>query len=179
MKSCYKTVQEPPAASTLSASFMKPAVAGLAILTLAIVLLLIGGTGEANALTQQCFQSPEKAVDALIEAARADDEEALARLFGEDADALISSGDPVADQRGRERFLKAIEKKRVLEVASDNQRLLIIGERNYPFPIPLIQEENGWFFDTAAGKEEVLNRRIGRNELRTIEVMQTLYRSAA
>ncbi len=144
----------------------------LRMVSLAVVIFSLSGPCEAGDLPQRGFHSPEQAVDALLAASRADDNEALLALFGPDADMLISSGDPVADQRGRDRFLAASEQKVALEEVDETQRVLIIGERNYPFPLPLVLQNGEWFFDTAAGLDELLNRRIGRNELRTIKVMQ-------
>ena len=143
----------------------------LLLVFIAVVLFALIGPFEAKALTQRCFANPQQAVDALVEAARHDDEEALLALFGRDADALISSGDPVADQRGRDRFLAVSEQKVALEEVDEAQRIVIIGERNYPFPIPLVLQNGGWRFDTPAGIDELLNRRIGRNELHTIKVL--------
>lgn len=137
-----------------------------------IVCLLVISGAPALAQGQRCFSSPRQAVDALVLAVHNDDKEELMALFGPGSEQLISSGDEVADQRGRARFIKASEQKMTLETVSATQQTLIIGARDYPFPIPLVHHEQGWFFDAASGMEELLNRRIGRNELRTIKVME-------
>jgi hypothetical protein len=121
---------------------------------------------------QLTFATPDAAVGALIAAVRDDDNDKLTALFGPRAGELIVSGDPVADRNGRQRFLQAYAEKNYLEKEGERQAVLHIGARDYPFPIPLVGGDGNWFFDTMAGKEEILNRRIGRNELRVIEVLQ-------
>lgn len=121
---------------------------------------------------QQGFASPQQAVTALVAAVQADDESALLTILGPDAQDLIASGDPVADRNGRTRFLTAFGEKHSLEQEDPGRALLIVGNKDYPFPIPLRRYGDVWAFDTAAGREEILNRRIGRNELHTIEVMR-------
>ena len=121
---------------------------------------------------QRSFVSPQQAVAALIAAVRADSDGELLAILGPDAEDLINSGDEVADQGGRARFLRSYEEKHSLEQHGPGRMELVIGNRDYPFPLPLVQQQGGWHFDTAAGREEILNRRIGRNELHTIEVMQ-------
>ena len=98
-----------------------------------------------------------------------DDNELLA-IFGADAKDLISSGDAVADKARRGRFLKAYDDKNQL-VEEGEKMVLVIGQQDWPFPIPVVKRGNGWVFDTEQGREEILNRRIGRNELSTIQVM--------
>lgn len=172
MKQLFQTDQAQSRLSVLWCCSQKSDFLGLLLVSIAVLSLWLANPFVANALTQRHFQSPEQAVERLLAAARADDKDALVALFGPDADVLISSGDPVADQRGRERFVKACEQKIELEIVDASQQILIIGERNYPFPIPLVRQNDGWSFDTAAGMDELLNRRIGRNELHTIKVMR-------
>lgn len=121
---------------------------------------------------QKTFATPQAAVDGLIAAVKADTEAELLAILGPDSEDLISSGDPVADKKGRTRFLKAYENKHRIEEESPTKAVLHVGTKDYPFPIPMVQEGGVWHFDTQAGKEEILNRRIGRNELNTIEVLQ-------
>ena len=121
---------------------------------------------------QLSFSSPQQAVDALVVAVQDDNKDELFSLFGSGAEQLISSGDDVADQRGKAYFLKASHQKITLETVTENQQTLVIGEKEYPFPIPIVRQGERWWFDTASGLEELLDRRIGRNELRTIKVMQ-------
>jgi len=120
---------------------------------------------------RKTFSSPQEAVDGLISAVRDGNDAELLAIFGPGAEDLISSGDPVADKNGRARFLKAYGDKYSLEEESDSKTVLHVGRNDYPFPIPLVREGEVWFFNTWAGLEEILDRRIGRNELRTIEVL--------
>ncbi len=123
------------------------------------------------------FASPEEAVEALIEAGESDDEEALRALFGRGAEDLLASGDSVSDRRQREVVTLALQQGWTLEETQAEARVLVIGREAWPFPVPLVQGREGWRFDLAAGKEEVLARRIGRNELRAIETCLTYVRA--
>jgi hypothetical protein len=140
----------------------------------AVVALLIGAAGSQDAaaasLTQMTFASPEEAVKALIEAIKAEDRKMLAAILGPEGRPLIWSGDKVADAQGRERFLRAYEQAHALERPTDTKTILVIGQNEWPLPIPVVKEGETWRFDTAAGKEEILNRRIGRNELNAMQV---------
>jgi Protein of unknown function (DUF2950) len=119
---------------------------------------------------QRTFATPEDAVVALVEAGKAADNGALRSLFGAEAEKLLVSGDPVMDQRNREVFLVAYSEQAALMAESPTRDILYVGNEDWPFPIPLVKEDSGWRFDTAAGVQEVLFRRIGRNELATIQV---------
>jgi hypothetical protein len=121
---------------------------------------------------QKNFATPEDAVVALVDATKADDTRALRSLFGADGDKVIASGDPVMDQRGREVFLVAYGERAALMTVDPSREILYIGNEDWPFPIPLVKENQAWRFDTAAGAQEILYRRIGRNELTTIRVCQ-------
>jgi hypothetical protein len=103
---------------------------------------------------------------------RASDAAAFDAIFGPGSEDLRSSGDPVADKAMRERFLDAAEEHSGLEFDSPDRVLLSFGDDDWPFPIPLVKSDKGWAFDTAAGKEELINRRIGRNELHAIAVVR-------
>ena len=128
------------------------------------------GALGATASKQQSFASPETAAQALIEALRASDTKALLQILGPEAKPLIETGDPVADRQGRERFVKAYEEAHTLVPSGDTKVILQTGQDAWPLPIPLVKSSAGWRFDTQAGKEEILNRRIGRNELDVIQV---------
>lgn len=146
----------------------------LAGLVLVIVMMLLGTppakAGEADG--QEMFSSPPLAVEALVAAVRSNNDDELLKVLGSGSEDLIASGDQVADQNGRLRFLKAYEMKNSLEQEEAGRVVLLVGNNNYPFPIPIVQQGESWFFDTKTGIEEILDRRIGRNELHTIEVMQ-------
>jgi hypothetical protein len=118
----------------------------------------------------ETFASPEKAVDALVSASRADDSAALLKLFGPAGKDLISSGDPIADKDARARFAERYGAAEKILHDAAGRATLVIGTDEWPFPIPLVKQGGVWHFDAAAGAQEILNRRIGRNELSAMEV---------
>jgi hypothetical protein len=131
-------------------------------------------TGAVDATSGQNFYStPEKAVDALIFASRKDHPAELIKILGPESEKLVNSGDDVADQESRARFVAAYDKAHKIETQSDSVDVLTVGDEEWPVPIPLVHEAKGWRFDTAKGEDEILNRRIGRNELNVIEVCRT------
>jgi hypothetical protein len=119
---------------------------------------------------QKTFKSPEGAVKALAEAVKGNDMKELLAIFGPSGKELIFSGDEIADKIGRERFIKAYEEMNKLVNENDKRVILRVGEGDWPFPVPVVKKDDYWLFDTVTGKEEILNRRIGRNELNTIQV---------
>jgi hypothetical protein len=123
----------------------------------------------AAAAQQKSFSSAEDAVKAAVAAARKDDEKELAAIFGPGSEELLRSGDAVADKQRRADFLKAYDEKNRLVTEGENT-ILVVGKTDWPLPIPLVKKDNGWVFDAAKGKKEVLNRRIGQNELNAIQV---------
>ena len=120
--------------------------------------------------SQKTFKSPEEAVRALAKAVQENDMKELLAIFGSSGKELIFSGDEVADKTGREHFIKAYEEMNKLVNENEAMVILYIGNGDWPFPIPLVKEGDSWLFDTKAGKEEVLNRRVGRNELNAMQV---------
>jgi hypothetical protein len=135
-----------------------------------IVSFAVSQAAFAAAAAQKTFASAEEAVKAAIAAARKNDDTELLAIFGAQAKELISSGDAVADKERRARFLKAYDEKNRL-VKEGEKTIVVIGKDDWPFPIPLVKKGNNWLFDTEAGREEILNRRIGENELNTIQVL--------
>lgn len=119
--------------------------------------------------TQRDFGSPDDAVAALKIAAKAGDVKALHEIFGPESEDM-ASGDAVADANRREEFAVAINQFCRLAYPSENCVVLNIGAQDWPFPIPLVKKGERWSFDTAAGKDEIINRRVGENELMAIEV---------
>ena len=119
--------------------------------------------------TQRSFASPEEAAQALAAALKAHSTKAVLGVLGEDAQPLISSGDSVADQKVRERFLHSYEEVHSLVPGEGGETVLHVGTDDWPFPIPLVKSDAGWRFDAKAGKEEILDRRIGANELSAIQ----------
>jgi hypothetical protein len=122
------------------------------------------------ASAQKTFSSPEEAVKAAIAAARSNNDKELLAIFGPQAKEILSSGDPVADKQRRAEFVAAYDQTNRLSTEGEN-RILIVGKQDWPFPIPVVQKGQSWMFDTEKGKQEVLNRRIGENELLTIQTM--------
>ena len=148
-------------------------------LSLALSLLLAWlfvtplATADDNA-AQQVFPTASAAVTALVAADKADDMKALSSILGPDSDQILSSGDPVADKNARDEFVRRYDEMHRLAYDDQGRVILYIGAGNWPVPIPLIKKDSGWIFDTAAGKDELLYRRIGRNELFTIKVLEDL-----
>jgi Protein of unknown function (DUF2950) len=118
---------------------------------------------------QERFKTPEAAAVALVNAAKAENRDAILKVLGRGASDIISSGDPVADASTRQRFVSAYDTKHQISLEGDSKAILIIGQEDFPFPIPLVRSKSRWHFDTAAGRNEILYRRIGRNELDTIQ----------
>ena len=117
------------------------------------------------------FETPDAAVMALIEAAADEGADGLYAVLGPDLEELIS-GDPVADAADRRWFVDNARQTADIEDEDADSAILVIGPDDWPFPIPLAKDESGWYFDTKAGIEEVLDRRIGRNELFTLAAMR-------
>lgn len=146
---------------------------GLMILV-ASLSFTVQDAAAQQAASQRTFDSPDKAVAALFDAAKSGDTNALAQIFGPESKELLASGDPVADKENRELIVKKYEEMHRLVTEPDKSVVLYIGAENWPFPIPIEKKNNVWFFDTAKGKQEVLFRRIGRNETFTIGTLQSL-----
>jgi Protein of unknown function (DUF2950) len=141
-------------------------------LLLAAALSCVGvGPAALAAEKQKTFNSPEDAAKALAAASGAGDVKALESILGPGSGSLIRSGDAVADRRGRERFAKAYAESSKVERQGDAKAILMIGKDDWPLPIPIVKSKDGWRFDARQGREEVLNRRIGRNELSAVQAM--------
>lgn len=141
-----------------------------------VLLALIISLGACNSNKTskpsfRVFASPEEASTTLMEAAKSEDQNALLAIFGTESRAIIFSGDAVQDKAAVDKFNVAYGVMHRWRKMQDGTQVLLIGADNFPFPIPLKKGDGGqWFFDTTAGKEEILNRRIGRNELAVIDV---------
>jgi hypothetical protein len=142
---------------------------GALVIAAVFVVLVISGPAHAATVKQRTFASPEEAVKTLVEALKANDMKALEAIFGPGSRDLIWSGDPVADQSRRERFVSLYEQKYRLEITGD-KAVLNLGNEDWPFAIPIVKKEGLWYFDTKQGKEEILARRIGQDELGAIQV---------
>jgi hypothetical protein len=135
----------------------------------AAALLLVAGAYAA--VEPAHYSTPDEAVQALIDAAASQERNALVNVLGSEVEEL-RSGDVVADAAERQDFVDAATVSARIEQDDENHAVLTIGPDDWPFPIPLQRDAEGWRFNVAAGKEELLNRRIGLNELFTIEVMR-------
>jgi hypothetical protein len=135
-----------------------------------LLCLLLAGLAGCSSLPDGVYKSPGAAVDSLVSALRTGDDAKLQTIFGEDGAEILNSGDEVADKNDAANFLKAYDERNVLVAESTEKVTLSVGRDGWPFPVPIVKNAEGWFFDTAAGKDELLNRRIGRNELDTIQV---------
>jgi hypothetical protein len=151
-------------------------VAELALLIFAI--LSVSSHAVCFAATKESepriFRSPGSAAAALVEAARADDLKEMTEILGSDAKEIISSGDPVADNNAREEFTRRYDKMHRLSYDDQGRVILYVGAENWPLPIPIVKRGDGWAFDSAAGEEEMLYQRVGKNELFTIDVLEEL-----
>lgn len=143
---------------------------GIAFLLTCVVAVAFSASVSAAAKgTQKTFATPEDAVKALVDAMKANNTKELLAIFGPGSESLVSSGDKVRDKAGSERFVKDFEEKNSLEKQSDEKVILHVGSDDFPLPIPIVKKGTTWYFDTKEGKEEVINRRIGRNELNVID----------
>jgi hypothetical protein len=124
----------------------------------------------ATAPQRLFYPAPEAAVNALLDAMRKDDVRALKRVFGPGSANIVESGDDAADRESRQKFVAAFDKRHTLEKAGDTRATLVIGDEDWPMPVPLVKRAQGWTFDARAGAQEIVARRIGRNELDAMQV---------
>lgn len=144
-------------------------VAGAILLTACLAV-----STAAQQSGQKTFSSPEEAVRALFTAAQNNDTTALLELFGPDGKEVVSSGDEAEDAHNRANFAKRYQEMSRLVKEPDGSVCLYVGERNWPYPIPVVNKGNQWYFDTNAGKKEILFRRIGWNEMSAIHISEQL-----
>ena len=139
----------------------------------AFAALAVGAAPAGTATTaQKHFATPEAAVQALVGALAAQEAQGTAELIailGPKGKPIIDSGDPVADANARERFGEAYAQFHVIQASGDDRAMLDIGDDRWPFPVPIVKDASGWRFDTDAGDDEILSRRIGRNERGAIQ----------
>jgi Protein of unknown function (DUF2950) len=125
-----------------------------------------------SAAGPQTFETPQKAADALVEAAGSFDVPRLERIFGPEGEDIVMTGETAQDRQLAEAFAaKAAEKKSVsMDPKGGNRAFLVVGGEDWPFPVPIVKKNNRWAFDAKAGRQEILYRRIGRNELDAIQI---------
>jgi hypothetical protein len=126
----------------------------------------------AQSIQQRTFPSPEDAVKTLVEMVKKGDVDALLAIFGPDGKDLLASSDPATARQHRQVFTVAAAERWRLTDAGADQKTLVVGNEDWAFPVPLVKDTAGWRFDTAAGKEEVIARRIGENELAAIDTVR-------
>jgi Protein of unknown function (DUF2950) len=137
------------------------------LFSLTIAALLCAATSVAMA--QQTFKTPEEAATALVNAAKSGDSKSIVTVLGPDGEDIVSSGDEVADAATRAKFIAAFDSKHTIAMEGDSKAIMVVGPDDFPLPIPLVRKDGLWRFDTAAGREEILFRRIGENELDAIQ----------
>ena len=144
------------------------------LVLLALTMFFVTGCAEQQQ-QQEVFNSPAHATHHLVKAMREGSNRKLEHILGPEADNVIFSGDEVADRNGIKKFLHAYDEKHKLLVDNEKHVTLVIGKNDWPLPIPIVKDKkNSWYFDTAAGEDEIVNRRIGQNELDTIEVCRAI-----
>jgi hypothetical protein len=141
-------------------------------LTITMGLALLLATA-VHAQGGERFKSPDEAVRALFKAMQHNDNKALTRVLGPESKGLVGSGDPIADANAMREFVKIAMERCDLVKMSGEREMVQLGNKKWPFPIPLVKAQGGWVFDTATGKQELINRRIGLNELHAIDFCHT------
>ena len=142
-----------------------------------MVAIFLAVTATLFATIAQCaveshsFPSPQAAIDALVAALKSGNADEVATVLGPKGRELASSGDPVADEAARQRFISAYDESHELKLEGSSRAILRVGKDDFPFPIPVVENAGAWQFDTKAGAEEILDRRIGENELAAIKVL--------
>src|ERR1700734_2965055 len=147
-----------------------PALTAVAIL----LTLCFSSRSVAQQPGQKTFSSADDPSSALVTAAQSNDEKAMLDILGPDGKQIVSSGDETEDGQSRANFVEKYQEMHRLVKEPDGTTTLYIGAKNWPTPIPLANKGNSWYFDTEAGKIEILYRRVGRNEMSTIRVCQEL-----
>jgi hypothetical protein len=143
-----------------------------AILASGLLCLVSQAAPEAAAPTQKQFDTPQQAADSLVRAAASFQVPALKEILGPDSEDIVASEDPVMDKERTLTFAAKAKEKQAIKIDPQNpdQAILSVGEDAFPLPIPIVKKDGKWSFDTKAGREEILNRRIGANELDAITI---------
>ena len=140
------------------------------------IFLAVAGTLSATivecAVASHSFASPQAAIDALVAAVKSGNADEVTAVLGPEGRDLASSGDPVADETARLRFITAYDESHELKLEGSSRAILRVGKDDFPFPIPVVEHAGAWKFDTKADAEEILDRRIGENELSAIKVLR-------
>ncbi len=135
-----------------------------------LVFAACGAALAAPQAAQRTFATPQEAAHAVVEAAENNDTNALLKIFGADGRSIVVSGDAAEDKDGRAQFARLAQEKLQIRQDAPDRATIVAGTDEWPFPVPLVEKNGQWRFDSARGKVEVLARRIGRNEMNAIEV---------
>jgi len=135
-----------------------------------LVFAACGAVLAAPQASQRTFATPQEAAHAVVEAAENNDTNALLKIFGADGRSIVVSGDAAEDKDGRAQFARLAQEKLQIRQDAPDRATIVAGTDEWPFPVPLVEKNGQWRFDSARGKVEVLARRIGRNEMNAIEV---------
>jgi hypothetical protein len=146
--------------------------AGIVAAILLVPMLSIGVQAQMSGA--KIFGTPQMAVEALVKAARNKNRDSLLSIFGPETEEWLVSGDDVQDAQYRDQFIAAFDKQNRLDMPDDETAILHVGEDDFAFPFPIVKLEKGWSFDAEEGKEEILDRRIGENELNAMQVIQAI-----
>jgi hypothetical protein len=134
------------------------------------ICLLFVLAGCSTATSQRRFASPTDAVNALSQAATSENDQSLKEIFGEEYFREVSSGDPVADRHLLRKLASLMKQEQQLVPQEDGSQIIAVGKKHWPFPAPIVERDGAWIFDTERGANEVIDRRIGENELRAIKL---------
>jgi len=142
-------------------------------LSLAIALTLGLSACHRAQRVGRLFETPEQAAQALVATVKAGNVDDLVAIFGPDSKDLVASAYPVDARNSRDVFTAAAHERWHLEDGPDGAKILVVGNEDWPFPVPIVRDKDAWRFDTAAGRDEVIARRVGRNELQVIQLCRT------
>lgn len=141
--------------------------------TMVLLPMLGVGAGAQNS-GAKLFDTPQLAVDAFVSAVRNQDRASMFAILGPETEEWLITGDDVADKQNRDTFIAAFDQNSRLDTPDDETVVLHVGEDDFPFPFPVVKLENGWSFDAEEGREEILDRRIGENEVNAMQVIQAI-----
>jgi hypothetical protein len=127
---------------------------------------------QAGGIEAMSFQTPDDAAQALLAALESGEQDRLIAIFGSKEAELLSSGDEIEDKNNRSEFVRLASEKILMEMTEEGNAVMHVGNTDWPFPIPIVKTDTGWQFDAEQGHQEILNRRIGRNELSTVAAIR-------
>lgn len=140
-----------------------------------LTILHVTGCAPINVYPPEVFDSPESAVARLSEVVASDDPAQAKKLLGSQGEYLLHSGDPVVDKTRAARFSEMFKARHELRADGEDRYAMLVGEKSWPFPVPLVKRGDAWMFDAEAGRDEVLSRRIGENEFIALDTARAVY----